>query len=707
MPRQIFLELLTFCVDSCKIREQSRNMLIRFLLFFFMISVAEAKITRIDITKTEPAFAGRVFGNVGAYVRLSGKAYGEVSPFHAGNKIIQDIALAPRNARGMVEYVTDIDILRPADLAKGNKTFLFEIHNRGRKLLQGNMLLDLKGDQTARNNLTDAGDGYLMNEGYTFVWYGWQADVLAGDGRLTLSVPIAKNKDGSPIIETIRTEITTLTEKTVMPLAGGWWTATDHKSYPTSSSEGVLTVRDKEQAVHTIIPASDWSFGDCTKTNETQICLKNGFKPSKIYELTYKAKDPTVNGLGFAATRDLAAFLKNEKAGNPVYMPKAKAIVIATSQSGRMLRTFIHLGFNRDEAGRVAYEGAYPHIGGGMISMNIRFSQLGRAWGDQVDHLYPAYDFPFNYAKTHDPLTGRTQGVLDRCKQSNTCPKIFHVATALEVWEGRQSLGLTDPLGTRDVKDPANVRTFIFASTQHGSAAYSPSAPIAFGQCQQQLNPNPQIHTHRALITALKEWVNDGREPPASAVPSIASGTLVHPNNVTFPTIPANTYGNVKRIAFNDTRTHNPLTVLDFGARYNPADSSGILQEPPKKGTAAYGILVPQTDKDGNDLGGLRTLQIQVPIGTYTGRNLFKEDRFGGGFCSLSGSFIPFAKSREERVTAGDPRLSIEERYPNKEAYVSAVKLAASNLVKQRYLLQADADILVKEAEGAGVRLGP
>jgi hypothetical protein len=297
--------------------------------------------------------------------------------------------------------------------------------------------------------------------------------------------------------------------------------------------------------------------------------------------------------------------------------------------------------------------------------------------------------------------------VLDACRATNTCPKIFHVATALEVWEGRQSLGLTDPLGRRDIKDPHNVRSFIMASTQHGAAVYTPSQPIAFGQCQQQLNPNPQIYTMRALLTGLKEWVNDGKTPPEAAVPRISDGSLTHPNNVRLPLIPENTYGNVPRLAVKNLRVHNPLNVLDYGAKYDASRSSGILTEPPKQGTAAYGILVPQVDIDGNDIGGLRSTHLQVPIGTYTGWNLFKKGSYEDGFCSLSGSFIPFAKSKEERLKVGDTRLSIEERYPSKQVYVDKVKAATASLVQSRYLLSQDAEMLVKQAEGEGVRVGP
>jgi hypothetical protein len=689
-------------------------------------SAAEARITRIEITRTEPAFGGQSFGAVGAYQRLIGRAFGEVDPANPANAVIQDLQLAPRNARGLVEYATDLEILRPADLSRGNRVLLFEVLNRGNKLALGNFN-GVPIGAPARNALTSPGDGHLMAQGHTLVWFGWQADVLAGDARLTLSVPVARNPDGSSITGVVRAELTTPAPARTLNLSSGWFTSLTHASYPTASADNrtpladgflpTLTVRAREQDPRTPIPNAQWSFGDCregeARPSETQICLPAGFQPGRLYELIYRAKDPTVLGLGFAALRDLGAFLKSEardSAGtaNPVFRADSVAVVFGSSQSGRMIRSFIHQGFNRDESGRRVFEGAFPHIGGGLMPLNLRFAQPGRAWGDQIDHLYPAYDFPFSYARQRDPLTGRAAGVLDSCRASDTCPRIFHVATALEVWEGRQSLGLTDPLGRRDVPDPDNVRTYIMASTQHGAAQLPLAAQAPFGNCQQQPNPNPQLHTMRALLTAFTSWVRDGADPPASSVPRIADGTLVAVNSVRFPPIPANAYGNVERPAVRFLRVHNPLHVLDFGPNYRPELSSGVISfEPPRVGTMSYGVLVPQVDADGNDLGGVRSAHLQAPIGTYTGWNLGRAGRFEDGFCSLQGSFVPFARTRAEREGNGDPRPSLEERYPTRDAYVAALRQATERLVAQRLLLRDDAAQIMAAAERDGVRQGP
>src|SRR5262245_766855 len=702
------------------------------IVSLFAAPPAQARITRIEITRVEPAFAGRRFGEVGTYERVVGRAYREVDAAQPANAGIQDIGLAPKNVRGRVEYVTDIDILSPADPAKGNGVLFFNVVNRGNKgglaSFNADIPSGLPQHVSDNNALKAAGDGFMLEQGHTIIWFGWQGDVLAGNDRLTFSVPVATNPDGTPITGVVRGELIVRSSAKTLNLSTGWFTGMSHASYPTVSIDNrtpvadgflpTLTVRSKEQDPRVQIANSEWSFGSCPEggppiAGDRQICLPSGFQPGRIYELIYRAKDPLVLGLGFAAMRDLAAYLKHEEkddagTANPVYRRGNKALVMGTSQSGRFIRSFLHLGFNADEEGRIAFEGAMPHIGGGLISLNVRFAQPGHAWGDQVNHLYPGYDFPFSYAHQTDPLSNRTQGVLDRCTASGTCPRIFHAATALEIWEGRQSLGLTDPLGKRDVADPANVRTFIMAGTQHVPAPLPLPSQQPFGVCQQQPNPNPQVWTMRALLSALVEWIRDDKEPPQSAVPRIAEGTLVAPSDVKFPGIPGNAYGNVQRPAVRFLAIHNPLHVLDFGAEYNAADTSGIITiEPPRSAEVPYGVLVHQVNEDGNDLGGIRGLHLQVPIGTYTGWNLGRQDRFEDGFCSLTGSFIPFARTKQERLATGDPRLSLEERYSTNESYVTAMRKAANELVSARLLLPQDARRLLAEAESEGLRLGP
>lgn len=687
---------------------------------------AIARVTKIDVVKTEPAFGGQSFGDAGVFERVIGRARGEVDPKAPENLIIQDLTLAPRNKRGMVEYTTDIEILRPANPAKSNRVLLFNVVNRGNKGALPLFNADVPPNVADNNAVKTAGDGWLQKQGYTLIWFGWQADVLPGGGRLTLSVPIARNKDGSSITGLVRAELVTTTPTDTMSLASGWFTGQTHAAYPTVSTDHrtpladgfrpTLTVRRTESAPRTPVPTSEWRFGACAaaQPDDRSICLPAGFQPGRIYELIYRAKDPLVLGLGMAAARDLGEFFgrrDKDDAGtaNPVvHGAGVKTVIMGTSQSGRMIRTMLHLGLNRAESGGRAFDAALPHIGGGMLAINIRFGQPGRGWNDQLDRLNPAYEFPFSYRRQTDPLTGRTQGVLDRCTATNTCPRIVHAATVLEMWEGRQSLGFTDPLGLRDIPDPDNVRTYIMASTQHAPAPLPLPVRAPFGNCYQQGNPNPQTWTMRALLHGLTRWVRDGVAPPPGRVPHIADGTLVAPDAVRFPTIPANAYGGVERPAARFLGVHNPLHPIDRGPGYRAGDISGVTSvEPPRIGSARYGVLVPQVDADGNDIGGIRDVYVEAPIGTYTGWNLFRDDWFTNGFCTLSGSFIPFAATRAEREKTGDPRLSLEERFPGKQDYVTAVRRAADALVADRFLLPEDAARLIGEAESKGVRAGP
>jgi Alpha/beta hydrolase domain len=695
--------------------------------FVFTLAEADARITHIEIAKTEPAFGGQSFGDVGPYEHLTGRATGELDPADPANSGIQDINLAPRNARGMVEYVTNIELLKPADMARGNRILFFEVNNRGNKLAPVNFNEGVAGGVAG-----SPGDGWLMRAGYTMAWFGWEMDVRPGMSRVGMPPIVAHNHDGSAITGIVRSEIITPVPAANLPISLSQqiqnYPVDSYDSYPTASLDNsaafpdgflpTLTVRAREQDPREPIPNDAWSFATCKQgaaptPDEKHVCYRDGFKPGLLYELIYRAKDPTVGGLGFAAARDLGAFLRNsdkDDAGtaNPVYRPDNLAVIEGSSQSGRMIRSLIALGFNRDEAGRRVFDGAFPHIGGGLMPLNVRFGQPVRAWGEQTDHLYPAYDFPFTYARQTDPLTQRTEGLLDRCEATDTCPRVFHVATALEMWEGRQSLGLTDPLGRTDVADPPNVRTYIMASTQHSAAPLPLAAGQPFGNCQQQPNPNPQLWTMRALLTAFTAWVRDGVEPPPSAKPRIADGTLVPPDRVRFPEIPANFYGEVERPAVSPLRIYDGLHVLDFGPLYRAEASSGVItREPPQVGSGSYGILEMQVDADGNDLAGIRSVFLETPIGTYTGWNLGRKDRFENGMCNLQGSFIPFAATRAERIATGDPRLSIEERYPTKEAYLAAFKRAADDLVARRFLLPDDAALLVKRAESEGIRSGP
>ena len=702
-------------------------------------TATQARITRVVITRVErPTFGGASFGSVGQFEKLVGTAYGEVDPKDPHNSIIQDIALAPRNQRGMVEYSADVYIIKPIDMSKGNGMIFYNQHNRGNKGGLNTFNLNTVGGNEPANTPQGAGDGFLQKMGYTLVWSGWQPDVLPGGGRLTAVVPVAKNPDGSGITGILRSEIKlgpgATAPMTTLNLSSSHFTGLTHASYEpvsqdnkTPAADGflpTLTQRRHRDDPRVPIGNSQWSFSGCSLVApgnwvSCQITYPAGFQPGVLYELIYRAKNPTVLGLGWAGERDVISFFKHsarddDGTANPLFVGGRTplAVVEGSSQSGRSIRTFIHLGFNEDEQGRIVFEGAYPHIGGGRLPMNSRFSQPGRAWGYTVDYLYPAYEFPFSYMPTHDSITGQTDGILMRCLKSNSCPKIFHVATALEIWEGRQSLGFTDPSGKRDLGEPGFIHTYIMASTQHGSAGFNSVSGPAFGDCEQQQNPNPQAETMRALWAAFTSYVKDGRQPPASNIPQVKDGTFVPPEQVNFPTIPANSYLNVSpdgpasptnRLAVRWQHKATPLGVRDYGPQFNGLDESGVVtKEPPTESSDRYGVRVPQVDADGNDLAGVRSVTEQAPLATYTGWNMGAQGRFEDGLCSLSGTYVPFAYHKSDRAAA-DPRPSIEERYGTHDGYVNAVKAAAARLVKQGYLLQQDADRLIAQAQAGGI----
>jgi hypothetical protein len=663
---------------------------------------AAARIVRIEITRIEsPTFGGASFGAVGAYDKLVGRAFGEIDPRDDWNAIIQDIELAPRNARGMVEYATDIYILAPHDLARGNATIFYDAVNRGNKVVLGLFNAGAVGG----NEPTGAGDGFLQSQGFTIVWSGWQPDVAPGAGRLTMTVPVAHRPGGGAITGRVRGEYIVTAPTSTQNLSSGAFTGLTHTSFPAVSldnRDAVLTRRVKESDPRIAIAPADWAFADCTTApfpgapSATQICLKDGFSPDHIYELLYTAKDPTVSGLGFAATRDLIAFLRHaqrDDAGtaNPLAGAIRATLAHGTSQAGRYLRTFLLLGFNRDEHGRAVFDGMNPHLASMLLPLNVRFGQPGRAYGQHEDHLYPTAQPPFSYGASLDIIARDIGGILDACQRTRTCPRIVHTVSSTEYWQGRMSLDTTDVRGRIDLPQPHDVRLFHFAGTQH-----VPAATPAAGICQQLSNPNPYQQGLRALLVALRAWVVSGAAPPATRIPTLRDRTLVDsaPRAIGWPSIPGVRYSGLL----------NELRLLDYGRRFDADRESGIVEEPPRApARAEYTVLVPRVDGDGNEVAGVRSVALEVPLGTHTGWNLRRAGFAEDEQCGLTGSFIPFARTQAEREAAGDPRLSLEERYGAHAGYVAAVRAAAARLVAARLLLQPDADLLIAQADASTV----
>jgi len=644
---------------------------------------AAGGITRIDITRTEsPTFDGHAFGTVGQYEKLIGRAYGEVDPNDPRNAIITDLNLAPRNAGGMVEYVADVYILKPVDLSRGNHRLFFEINNRGNNLSFG-QLNDATTGGNDPTSLGDAGNGYLMEQGYTIVLGGWDATAPPGAGRLTITVPVAKNPDGSSITGPALEELV-VDDTTTMTVPLTYAAASPDKSAPN------LTVRVRYEDPPTPVPAASWDYTDETLRAIRLTPEGTPFQPGRLYEFTYTATDPLVTGIGFAAIRDLATFLHrgtldDRGTPNPLAGDVQFVYSFCVSQPCRTMHDYLWLGFNQDPAGVRVFDGVLNWIGGGDgIFMNYRFAQPGRTHRQHIARWYPEFQFPFANQTMTDPVTGKTDGRLRRCTDTNTCPNIFEVNSENEYWAKAMSVFQLDGDGN-DLADPAGVRYFLMSSLPHGGGVPA-SGP---GICQQNRNPLVANAALRALMVDLDQWVTSGTEPPTSRMPRRADGTLVPPlpqESVGFPAIPGVIYNG--RIHTGD--------LFDFGLQFD----RGILSiVPPTLLGTPYPALVPKTDADGNDIAGIRLPEVAAPLATYSGWNLRAVPPGANDGCDASGQVIEFARTRAERLASGDPRLSLEERYPTHDAYVNAVTAAANDLAQQRLMLDQDVARYIRAAE--------
>jgi hypothetical protein len=649
----------------------------------------QARITRIIVSKTEAYLDGRVFGPAGSYEKMTGQAYGEVNPMNPLDSIIQDIEFAPRNEKGMVEYISDFVILRPVDMSKSNGILFLSLPNRG--------------------NIVPP-DTALLNRGYVYLWCAWQGDVLKGGNRLTMRVPYA-GINGGEIAGTLRTEYQVTSIVNTLNLSSGFFTGQTHYSYETTNHDNAgftLTKRVLESDPRVTIPNSDWAFSDCAKLHypgapsTTKISLKDGFETNYIYELIYLAKNPLILGLGFAAIRDLSSFLRNEfkdDSGFPnplvgdgtTVNPVRAAIIQGVSQCSNFTRTFLFLGFNQDEKGLKVFDGVNAHIGTRRISLNVRFGHPGSGGLQHEDHLFPGNDPPFTWSTEYDTISGITGGILEKCIKTGTCPKIMQTMSSTEYWQSRSSLTTTDSFGTKDLEIPENVRIYLFSGTQHTQGN---TADQMSGFMQ---NNNSYLPYLRALLIALEKWIIEGKEPPVSSYPAIVTNTLVSSDKeiIGWPDVPG--------VPYNGKT--NELPLLDYGPQYDFRNVTGILQqEPPMvKSGHNYKTLVPRVDRDGNEIAGIRGINIRVPVGTYTGWALRKEGYGKGDLSSLNGMFIPFRETKKERKTAGDPRLSLVERYGSHEKYVEAVRKAAEQLISEGFLLPEDAEAEIKNAEKSNV----
>jgi hypothetical protein len=669
------------------------------LAFVLTPSMMEARVVRLRVERREVVLNGRAFGTAGPYEKLVGKVDFALDPDLPGNAAIVDSKLAPRNARGEVEFSADFYLLKPVDPRRGNGRLFYEVGNRGGK----SMLVTFQHATGSLEPATEAefGDGAMMRQGFTLLWMGWQWDVPERPGVMRMSMPIATlrepqgrpeqgrgtTENGRRITGLVRGNFILNEKSPTAPVADR-----NHQAYlpiDPASAESVMTVRDEPTAKGAIIPRSKWRFVNDGETGPgSTVALDGGFEPGRIYDVVYRTADPRVVGCGLAGTRDLVSFMKFDTSPeNP--MPGLKhALGWGVSQSGRFLRHFLYEGFNEDEQGRRVFDGVFDQVGGaGRGSFNHRFGQASRDALQYFNILFPVDLFPFTDGPQTDPDTGVTDGLLARAANTNTAPKVFHLLTNSEYFNRAGSLVHTDPTGTKDADLPPNTRIYMIASAPHGPGPFPPASNRGGGGLvgRAALNPLNYSPATRALFRALDRWVVDDVAPPASAYPKIADGTLTSPDRAGWPKVPGYELPQQPLRAFH----------LNFG----PDWPKGIVSvEPPEIGKP-FVVRVPAVDADGNVRAGIRLPDIAVPLATQAGWNyrdpsIGAPDRLAGEI----GSYIPFARTRADRERARDPRPSIEERYKNRDEYVDKFKAATLDLVARGYVLAEDVDGLLEHA---------
>ncbi len=691
----------------------------------FAASPADARITRIEIDTARsqsPTFGGYSWPEVGQYEKVVGTAYGEVNPRDRQNRVIVDIEFAPRNARGNVEYAFNFYILKPIDLSKGADKMMYEPPNRGGKTWAalGRVTVDPGGNGddpgSAITNPTVLANSFLMPRGYTIAWSGWEdLDSLDNpDFNATAKFPVARNRDGSSI-----------TGPSYEYIVVGAAAASAALTYPAATldkTKATLTHRVHLNDAPEVIPATGWDYN----ADGTAISLVGGnFVANDIYEFAYTAKDPKVNGLGFAAVRDWMEFLRYERRDdhgnrNPLARHVKRVYTEISSQPGRLLNDFRHLGFNETERGKKAFDGHMQWIAAGNgINMNYRFSQSGRTERNRQNHLYIEGRFPFANVMTHDPITHETDSRYKSCERTDTCPFGMEIYSANEYWVKSASLLHTTPDGTRDLPDSPYTRNYFMSSMRHGTAAtpagMPPGTPPSRGLCQQSDNPLNSAPVQRALFIALDEWATKDKEPPHSRVPKLRNGTLVPPlpqSGMGFPNIPS-PFADIPGPLVTYTGLKTTRYHFDYGRHFYETGIATInppvfpfttpsYQDDPRNGPI-YPSFIPKTDGDGNDIAGVRLPDVTVPLATYTGWALRRGAQASDG-CEAAGQFIPFAKTAADRGV--DPRPAVAERYPAFEDYQSKVVKAINDMVKDRLLLCEDVPAEYTRLITAGITRG-
>jgi len=653
------------------------------LCVLVFIDPLDARVIRVDITSRQDVLDGKSFGDVGAYERIAGRIYFSVRIDNPRNQRIVDLANAVNLKDGEVEFSSDFIAIRPKDWRKGNGSMLLESPNRGHSRIVS--LVD-GGDWNVAN---DAGDGWLLRNGFTFVSLGWQWDV-AGDDALRLYAPIAK-ENGKTITGLLRGDLMPSKEMAEIPLGHlitGYVGGTEYPVAAPEDPRNVLTVRDSRDARRSVVPRSEWQFARTAEGKLTPsdrfIHLNGGFHAGKIYEYVYVVENPVVAGLGFAAFRDFASYAKH---ATDAITPVQRVYGEGISQNGRFLRNLLYDGFNTDEDGKIALNGVLAHVAGaGRGDFNYRFAQPSRDAQPTSSILFPTDIFPFTDQPEKDPQSGETAGLLDRAAVDKVVPKIFFSNTSYEYWGRAAALTHITPDGKLDAMLSGNVRIYHFTGLQHFPGPWPPAKGHGDLMGQEPQSPLPIHYFWRAMIANMDAWVRNNTLPPPSSYPKIADGTLVPLERYAFPAIPGTKAAHEANTGYR----------LDFGPNWQ----AGILSVQPPKILETFPVLVPHVDADGNERDGVRLPEVSVPLATYASWDL-RDPSIGAPDerVSFECSYIAFPKTAADRLRTSDPRKSVEERYRGKEDYMMQFTKATEELVKQRWILPEDRESVLHHGE--------
>jgi len=664
------------------------------LILTLTVSPLNARVLRVEIASRTDVLNGKQFGAAGAYERITGRVIFSLPFANAHNMRIVDLGKAVNVKNREVEFSSDFVAVRPKDAKKGNGSLLLEVPNRGRARILS--LVD-GGDQDLAN---DAGDAWLLRNGFTVVSLGWQWDA-DGPGALRFFAPVAK-ENGKTITGLLRGDLMPSTVMPEIPLGHlilGSIGGTEYPVVAPDDSRNTLTVRDSRSGQRTVIPRAEWQFAHTVDgkltPSDRHIHLNGGFQPGKIYEYVYVVADPVVAGGGFAAIRDFAAYAKHVP---DAVTPAERVYGEGISQNGRFLRDFLYQGFNADEEGRIALDGVLAHVAGaGRGSFNYRFAQPSRDAQPTSSVFFPTDIFPFTDQPEYDPITRETGGVIVHAVFEKVVPRIFFSNTSYEYWGRAAALIHVSVDGKHDALISDNVRIYHFTGLQHFPGPFPPEKGQADLFGQQPQSPLAIKYFWRAMIANMDAWVRSGTAPPPSSYPRIADGTLVPLREYAFPKIPG----------VNRPHEANEAWHIDFGPEWRagipslgPPWTHGILSLQPPKVGAPFPVLVPQVDADGNERDGVRLPEITVPLATYTGWNL-RDPSIGAPDqrVSFEASYLPFPKTAADREKTGDPRKSIAERYPDREDYLTRYKNAVDDLVKQRWILPEDREALIHSGQ--------